>query len=373
MKIAIVHDFLTQEGGAEKVLRAILDAYPQAPLYTLFYDKDRVSPYYRSRNIKTSFLQHLPLGKRTYQWYLPLMPTATESLDLREFDIIISSTSAFTKGIITKPNTLHICYCHTPTRYLWTDTHEYIENLNYNWIIKKIIPLYLHKLRMWDLLAAKRVDYFLANSKTVQNRIQKYYQQTSEILFPPAETHKFSINNEKNSEKYYITGGRLVSYKRYDLAIKACNEMNIPLKIFGTGPELSNLKAIAGPKTEFLGFVSDKKRAELYSQAIAFIHPQEEDFGITAVESMASGRPVLAYNKGGATETVIDQKTGILFNEQSVESLAQAMKDLEKLQLSPQEIQKHAHQFSVESFQKQLTHIVNTQWELFQSRKNDKK
>jgi len=360
MKIALIHDHLTQEGGAEKVLQVLQDIYPQAPTYTLFYDAEKIKTF-KDKKIITSFLQKMPWALKKYQMYLPLMPTATESYNLIDYDMVISSCSAFAKGVITRSNTIHICYCHTPTRYLWSDTHRYVEELGYNRIIKKIIPLILTRLRQWDRLAADRVDYFLASSKNVAKRIEKYYGRTSIVIYPPVETDKFKISDKL--QNYFLIGGRLVAYKRYDLAIEAFNHLKIPLKIFGEGPERKNLEKMAKSNIEFLGKVNNEKLTELYSQAQAFIHPQIEDFGITAVESMASGRPVIAFAAGGALETVIEGKTGKLFDEQTWESLADAVIRMQKEKYNPQSIKLHAEKFRTDRFKKEITDFVNSHYQ----------
>ena len=356
MKIALIHDHLIQEGGAERVLQILQEIYPQAPTYTLLYDKEKLGQLFKNKVIKTSFLQNWPGALKHYQWFLPFMPIATESYDLMDYDVVISSCSAMAKGVITRSNTLHFCYCHTPTRYLWSDTHRYVEELKYNRIVKKIIPLTLNKLRSWDQLAAQRVDFFIANSKNVADRIKKYYRRESIIIHPPVDTGKFQIS--KKIEKYFLTGGRLVAYKRFDLAIQAFNRLGIPLKIFGTGPEERKLRELAKPNVEFLGKIKPDELSKIYSQAMAFIHPQIEDFGITAVESMASGRPVIAYASGGACETVVERKTGKFFDEQTWEALADAVVRFKAEDFNPIEIKNYAEQFSVERFKEEIKNFV---------------
>lgn len=360
MKIALVHDHLTQLGGAEQVLKVFQEIWPPAPTFTLFFDQKKLGQVFKNKDIKTSFLQNWPGAVKHYQWFLPLMPTATESYDLMEYDVVLSSCSAMAKGVITRSNTLHICYCHTPTRYLWSDTHRYVEELKYNRLIKKIVPYFLNHLRSWDQLAAQRVDIFVANSKNVSGRIKKYYRRDSIVIHPPVETDKLQI--AKNIDKYFLTGGRLVAYKRFDLAIQAFNRLDIPLKIFGEGPEEKKLKKIAKPNIEFLGLVDQKTLTDLYSQAIAFIHPQIEDFGITAVESMASGRPVIAYAAGGACETVVEGKTGKFFDEQTWEALADTVVRFKPENYNSAEIKQYAQQFSVDRFKKEITELVNSEW-----------
>lgn len=355
-KIALVHDHLTQEGGAEKVLRALHEVFPESPVFTLVYNKKKMNSDMKEKTIIPSFLQKLPLGIRKYQWFLMWMPAATENYDLADYDLVISSSSAFAKGVITKPGTKHICYCHTPTRYLWTDSQTYVENLKQNRFIKKILPIALSKLRLWDKIAADRVDIFIANSNTVKKRIEKYYNKESFVIFPPVETSKFYISD--TPKKYFLTGGRLVPYKRFDLTVTAFNRLNMPLKIFGTGPDYNRLKKMAKKNIEFLGNVSEEQKARLYADCKAFINPQEEDFGITAVEAMASGRPVLAFQSGGATDTVIEKQTGLFFIRQNWEDLAYKILHFDKFPFQPQQIKNHAKQFDTEIFKQKIKSLV---------------
>ena len=365
MKIALVHDYLSQDGGAERVLLALQNIWPDAPTYVWFYNKNNFEGTFENKDIRTSFIQKLPFGKTRYQWYLPFLPMATERHDLSEFDVVISSASSFAKGIITRPETLHICYCHTPTRYLWSDTHEYIENLRYNRFIKRVvIPPVIGRLRLWDQLSTTRVDHFIANSKTVRQRIWKYYRRESKVIHPPVDlTH---LKPTATIGDYFVTGGRLVPYKKFDLVIKVFNRLKLPLKIFGTGPELGHLKKTARPNIEFLGKITDKEKAELLARAQAFIHPQIEDFGITPIESMAAGRPVIAFARGGATETVIDGITGTLFHHQDWEELLNVVLHFDSATFDPETIRRHALQFGIEQFQEQIQQLVNDRYIEFQ-------
>ncbi len=356
MKIALVHDYLVQDGGAERVLHAFHKTWPDAPIYVLFHDKNKFSQF-KKAEIHQSFLHFLPFIKKRYRWVLPLMPIATEQYDLSNFDVVLSSTSAFAKGVITNPNTVHISYCHTPTRYLWTDTHDYIKNLKSNFLVKLLLPKLIHKLRIWDKQSADRVDYFIANSHTVQKRIKTFYQKESEVLYPSVICDDFYISEYVGD--YFVTGGRLVQYKRFDLVIQTFNRLGLPLKIFGVGPEIKKLKKMSKSNIEFLGRISDKEKAKILSKAQAFIHPQEEDFGITPIESMASGTPVIAYAKGGATETVIDKKTGILFDTQNWESLFDIILHFDRSTFSSQEIKAYANKFDNKKFSNAIQKFVN--------------
>lgn len=357
MKIALVHDHLAQDGGAERVLKAFLDIWPDAPTYVMVYDKETANDYFAKKDIRASFIQKMPAGLKRYQWYLPLMPTAVESYDLRGYDVVVSSSASFAKGVITDPGAIHISYCHSPTRYLWTDTHTYVDELGHvNKFIKKFIPPYLTYVRQWDRLAADRVDLFVANSKIVQQRIKKFYKRDSVLMYPPVESSRYQIQPEVGD--YFVTGGRMVPYKKIDLVVQAFNEIGRPLKVFGIGPELQRLKEMARPNIEFLGRVPDEQMGELYGKALAFINPQVEDFGITPIESMACGRPVIAFEQGGATETVIPGKTGIFFEEQVWEHLAEAVIRFNSEDFIPQEIRAHALTFDEHAFKSKMKQLV---------------
>lgn len=367
MKVALVHDHLAQDGGAERVLQALAEMFPEAPIYTLLYDKKVVDKNYKDRRIEASIIQRLPGGVKHYQWYMPFMPMAVEFFDLRGYDIVISDASAFAKGVITSSNTLHICYCHTPTRYLWDYTHQYINELRYNKYFKKIISLVLNYIRMWDKLAADRVDKFIANSKFIACRINKYYRRDSMVVYPPVDVDNFKISSQTGD--YYLIGGRLAPYKRVDIVIEAFNRLGLKLKIFGDGVDLPRLKKLAdgNDKIEFIGRVSDQEKAELYSKCLAFINPQEEDFGITAVEAMASGRPVIAYRAGGATETVIEKETGVFFNEQTAGSIIAAVSNFKADSFDPGKIKRYAEKFSVERFKKEMGEFIEKEWKNFKT------
>ncbi|MGI6374157.1 MAG: glycosyltransferase [Patescibacteria group bacterium] len=366
MKVALIHDHLAQDGGAEKVLQVFAGMFKEAPIYTLLYDKHKQDQYYQDRQIEVSVIQKLPGGVRHYQWYLPLMPLAVEFYDLSPYDLVLSDTSSFAKGVITKPETLHICYCHTPTRFLWSDAHQYLNELKYNKWLKKIISLALSRIRLWDRLAADRVDLFIANSKTVQARIKKYYRRESVVIYPPVETDKFEISYQADraaSEKYFLAGCRLAPYKRIDLIIEAFKELgpDYRLRIFGDGVDLKRLKKLARGREniEFLGRVTEEEKIKLFAQAEAFINPQEEDFGITVVESMAAGRPVIALAAGGALETVVAGKTGLFFTKQTAASLAEAIRGFKASDFDPVEIRAWAEKFSVANFTQQIRDFIN--------------
>jgi len=371
MKVALIHDHLAQDGGAEKVLKALSEIYPDAPIYTLLYNKKNIDKYYPGRHIEASIIQKLPGGVKHYQWYMPFMPMAIEFFDLRGFDVVISDTASFAKGVITGPETLHICYCHTPTRYLWSDTHQYINELRYNKFFKKIISMVLNYVRIWDKMAADRVDVFIANSKVVARRIKKYYQRDSVVIYPPTEIEKFYASDIVGD--YFLCGCRLVPYKRIDIVIEAFKKLSTPykLKIFGDGIDLPHLKKIANgaANIEFLGRVSDQERAKLFAECQAFINPQVEDFGITIMEAMASGRPVIALKQGGACESVVPGRNGEFFSRETAEDVVEAVKKFDASKFNSAEIRAYAEKFSGENFKQAIKYFVEKEYEEFNNNK----
>ncbi len=362
MKIALVHDYLAQDGGAEQVLRAFHEVYPDAPIFVLFHDQKKISEF-SDLDVRESFFRFLPFGKTKYQWYLPLMPIATERHNLHEFDVVLSSTSAFAKGVLTRPETLHISYCHTPTRYLWTDTHEYIADLKYSWFVKMLLPRLIHKMRLWDKMSVDRVDHFIANSRTVAQRIAKYYRKESDVIYPPVALPVWVP--KETSGDYFISGGRLVPYKRFDILVSAFNRSGLPLVIFGDGPELKRLKEAARSNITFVGRVSDEEKFLLLRNARAFIHPQVEDLGITPLESMAVGTPVLAYGVGGVTETVIPGVTGEFFMEQSWEAVFDMVLQFDPNKYDADVIRARAEQFATERFKQRIAQYVADRYDEF--------
>lgn len=364
MRVALLHDYLNQAGGAERVLLALTKLYPEAPIYTLVHDRKHLTGF-EDKNIKTSFLQKMPFAGSKIRWYLPLMPTAVEELNLSDYDVVISSSSALIKGAITHPQTLHICYCHTPTRYLWSETHSYSKEIKEGRLVKHFLPFVLNGLRTWDQLASQRVDHFIANSNFVKERIKNYYHRDSQVIYPPVDTENFYISKELGN--YYLIVGRLKPYKKADLVVKAFNKLNLPLKIIGTGEEEAKLRKMAKHNIEFLGPVSEEKKREYYSKCLAFINPQEEDWGITPVEAMASGRPVIAYKAGGVLETVKDGVTGKFFDEQSWEALIDTILKFKPLDYDPQLIKQHADQFNTRHFYDNMKNFVNDKWNNFKN------
>lgn len=380
-KIAIVHDFLTYFGGAEQVLMSLHNLYPEAPIYTLLYDKDKMKQYFPEAKIRVSFLNKLPrfLRKRK-KFLLPLMPTAVETFDLRDFDIVISSSSSFAKGIITKPKTTHISYCHTPTRFLWDWHLNYLKENKISGIKKVLILPILHYMRMWDKAASERVDYFIANSKNTAKRIKKFYGMKSEVIYPPCDVRdivesksqdlqkSFTQENGANingtmesSKSYFLIVSRLSPYKKIDIAVSAFNKLDLPLIIIGEGEDRKRLENMAEKNIKFLGFQSTEKLAEYYQNCQAFIFPGEDDFGITAVEAMSYGKPVLAFRRGGLKETVVEGETGEFFDDAISEILADGVRRLKNNyeKYNSVKIKNQANKFSREKFEHSIKKFVN--------------
>jgi len=356
-KIALVFDWMTNQGGAERVNLVLHKMFPDAPIFTSVYNSDKLKGFEQAK-IHTSFIQKLPFAKTKHQLYLGLMPYAYEQFDLSEFDIIISSSHSCAKGVITKSDSTHICYCHSPMRYAWDNWQQYIEEYKIPKLIKKIGKIKIHKIRMWDRLSADRVDHFIANSSTTQKRISKYYRRESKVIPPMINIKDFKTSNKEKT--YYLAVGRLIPYKKFDLIIETFNKNKLPLKIVGTGVSAEELKKKAKANIEFLGFTSEEKLKQLYSECEALIFPQLEDFGITPLEAMASSRPVIAFGKGGALDTIIDGKTGIYFPEQTAESLQTSIEKYQntKNKLKAEEIKAQAEKFDEKHFKKQIYEFI---------------
>jgi len=357
MKVALVHDYLNQMGGAERVVLALHEMFPDAPIYTSIYDPKRVDPAFQKMDIRTSFMQKLPFVTRHHQPYLPLYPFAMEQLDLRGYDLVLSSSSAFGKGVITKPETLHICYCHTPMRWCW-NYYEYVEREQIGKMARRVLPLFITGMRIWDQTSSMRVDHFIANSPVVAERIQKYYRRDAVVIPPPVEARRFSFDPSAQIEDYFLVVSRFMPYKRIDLAIRACNQLQLSLVIIGSGRDEKQLKSIAGPTIRFLGRLSDAKMQHYYAHCRALLLPGEEDFGITPLEAHASGRPVVAYGAGGALTSIIDGVTGAFFPEQTVESLVQILASFDERNYDPQIIRNHALEFDTPRFQRRILQFI---------------
>lgn len=362
MRVALVHEYMVQYGGAERVLEAFREIFPKAPVFTMLYDSKLTHEKFQDADIRTSFLQKVPFAKKYHRLFPALMPFAIEQFDLSYYDLVISDSASFAKGIITLPKTKHICYCHTPMRFAWDDCQSYTKESDYPSFIKRFVPFAMNYIRIWDEVAAKRVDHFIANSNFVASRIKKYYQQDSTVIYPPVDAHKMQnqANRNKKQPKYFLAFSRLLSYKNIEIAIDAFNQLGLPLKIVGVGPLMKKLKKKANINIEFLGFLQEEEKAEIYSNARAFIFPQEEDFGITAVEAMACGTPVIAYRGGGALETITERKSGLFFDEQTSQSLLKAIYQFisEEKRFDNIEIQKCALQFDKENFKINIKNFI---------------
>ncbi|QBD78448.1 glycosyltransferase family 4 protein [Ktedonosporobacter rubrisoli] len=357
MKVALVHDYLNQMGGAERVVMAFHEIFPDAPIYTSIYDPELVDPAFRRMDIRTSFMQKLPLVTRHHQPYLPFYPFAMEKLDLRGYDLVLSSSSAFGKGVITRPETLHICYCHTPMRWCW-NYEEYVEREQLGKVARSVLPFLMTGLRVWDQSSAMRVDHFIANSPVVAERIQKYYRREAVVIPPPVEADRFPFDPATQPEDYFLVLSRLIPYKRIDLAIEACNRLRLPLVVIGGGRDLERLRGMAGPTIRFLGHLSDEEVLYYFMHCRAFLFPGEEDFGITPLEAQAAGRPVIAYGSGGALASIVDGVTGVFFKEQTVESLMAVLSSFEEGAFDPQTIRNHALEFDKPRFRRRILQFI---------------
>lgn len=357
MKVAIVHYWLVNMRGGEKVLEALLSIYPDADIYTHVAEPEKLSTLLASRIKATTFIAKMPLAKKHYQKYLPLMPLAIEQLDLTSYDLVISSESGPAKGVIVAPEATHICYCHSPMRYIWDMQHEYIGGAS---LIKKLImaPL-LHYMRIWDVTTSARVSYFIANSHFVKARIWQYYRRDAKVIYPPVDSSDFDLVEKQ--EDYYLLVGQLVAYKRADLAINAFKENGKKLVVIGGGEQFKKLSQNLPSNITLLGKQPFEVLKEHYQHCKALIFPGVEDFGIVPLEAMACGRPVIAYAKGGALETVKDNMTGIYFQQQSVEALNKAIDKFENssVEFNPKAIREHALQFRQSRFIQEVANYID--------------
>lgn len=361
MKVALVHDFLVRLGGAERVLKVLADMYPKAPIFTLFYDEKKVGNVFPSERIQTSFLQNYPnFIKKRYRLLTHKFPRAMEEMDFEEYDLVISSSSAYAHGIVTPLATKHICYCHSPMRYAWDWTHEYRDENNLKGLKSLVYMPLIKYLREWDFVAADRPDVYISNSRNVQKRLKKYYKVNSDIIYPPVDTERFRIGKEHSG--YFLIISTLTPYKKIDLAVQMFNKIGRKLVIIGEGSHRNYLESIAGDNIDFLGFKDDETVKEYLQNCRAFIFPGEEDFGITPVEAMACGKPVLAFGKGGCTESVISGKTGEFFFEPTVESMEDGLARLlyNERFYRPHTIRRHSKNFSQEIFEKRIKRAIRS-------------
>jgi len=367
MKTAVIHEWLVTYAGSEQVCEQMLRTFPEADLFSLvdFLPED-LRGFIQHRPVHTSFLQRLPFARQHFRKYLPLMPLAIEQLNLDGYDLVLSSNHAVAKGVLTRADQLHISYIHTPIRYAWDLQQQYLQGagLTKGWGAIAASTI-LHYLRLWDLATASRVDHFLANSHFVARRIQKTYRRDATVIYPPVAVDRFRPSSER--EEFYLTVSRFVPYKRVDLTVAAFNQLGLPLVVIGDGPDMKRVRAIAGPTVKLLGRQPNAVVEDYLQRCKAFVFPAEEDFGITVVEAQAAGAPVIAYGRGGATETVIPGKTGILFAQQTVECLVEAIQyfetqtqcfDVEVLRL-------HAERFAPDRFQREFFQFVDQRWNEF--------
>lgn len=359
VKVAIVYDRVNKWGGAERVLLALNKIFPNAPLYTSVYNR-KSAVWADKFKIRHSFLQKFPRASSSHEFYAPLMPVAFESFSFHEYDIVISITSEAAKGIITTPKTKHICYCLTPTRYIWSGHDEYFKNHAFRLISKPVV----NYIKKWEKTAAHRPDFFVAISSEVQSRIQKFYNRSSSIIHPPLflsdKFFKAKAKPDKKGKGYFLIVSRLIPYKKIDLAIKACDKLSLQLKIVGTGSQEKKLKKVAGPTVEFLGNLTDQELSYYYENCKALLFPGFEDFGLVMAEAQAFGKPVVAFRGGGALDIVKEGKTGEFFDEQSVDSLVKVLKNFDSTRYNTLLCRKNSERFTYNEFEKKFKELIKT-------------
>lgn len=355
-RVAIVHYWLVSMRGGERVIERLLRMYPDADLFTHVYDPQRMSSTIRKANVTTSFINRLPFAQRFYQYYLPLMPMALEEFDLSGYDLVISSESGPAKGVITHPDSLHLCYCHSPMRYLWDHYHQYKSMANP--LARLAMPMMYHRLRQWDMTSSARVDRFVANSQFVRQRIAKSWRRDADVIHPPVETSLFTPSLELDD--FYLWVGQLVPYKRPDIAVDAFTANGLPLVVVGSGSMAKSLRARAGPNIKFVDRLNFNELRQAYARCKALVMTAEEDFGITPVEAMASGRPVLAYGRGGVLDSVIEEQTGIFFDQQTSVSLAAAVEQMERFlpHFNSLDAVRQARRFAPEEFDAKMAALT---------------
>lgn len=359
VNVAIIHYWLVGMRGGERVLEALCDMYPSADIFTHVVIPQAISEKLRQHRIKTSFISRLPRARYNYKSYLPLMPMALEQLDLRGYDLIISSESGPAKGIIPPPEAVHVCYCHTPMRYIWNMYAEYRASAGF--FTRACMPLFAHYLRGWDQTASARVDQFVANSRGVAARIRKYYRRSAVVVHPPVDVDSFKPVRRDDIGDFYLMVGELVAYKRPDLAVRAFNKARKRLVVIGGGSMLPTIRRLAGPTVEVLGPQPFERLAECYAKCRALIFPGEEDFGIVPVEAMASGRPVIAYGRGGVLDTVVDGVTGVLFEDQSEDGLLEAVARFEQIDFDSAAIRARAQAFGKARFMREMSAVIEAE------------
>jgi glycosyltransferase involved in cell wall biosynthesis len=358
-RVAIVHDYLNQWGGAERVLEELRAVWPDAPVFVSIYDRERMPAAYREWTIRTTFMQRLPGILRNHQPYLPLYPLAFARLDLRGYDLIVSSSSAFAKNIHPTPGALHVCYCHSPMRFAW-NAADYARREKLGSPVRAALGPLLRVIRRWDERGTRRVDHLIANSATVAERIGRYYGREAVVIHPPVRTDIPAAESEPDD--FFLVVTRLVPYKRLDIVVEAFNRLGLPLRIVGQGRDRAELERRAGPNIRFLGGVSDEEKNHLYARCRATIFPAEDDFGIAQVEAQSAGRPVIAFRAGGATETVRDGVTGVFFDAQTPEALMAAVGRLAEMRFDPATIRAHARTFDATVFRRNIAAYVDECW-----------
>jgi len=357
LKVALVHEFLITWGGSDLVVQKFHEIFPDAPIFTALFDKNQIGDRFKNAEIVTSFLQKLPFSIKKHRFFMPLFPMAFESFDMRDYDVVLSSHHCSAKSVITPAGTCHVCFVHSPMRYAWDFFPEYMAE--FGRLMQIPMRLLFHYMRMHDVAAASRVDYYIANSENVRKRIMKHYRRDSVVINSPVQASRFHIS--KSVGDYYLVVSRLVPYKRVDIAVEAFSRLkNEKLLVVGNGPEMNRLKKIAGTNVEFVGFAPDEQLAEYYSKCKAFLFPGEEDFGITPLEAMASGRPVVAYSAGGALETVSDGITGVFFDHQHPESLSKAISKFDPDSFDPEKIRAHAETFDESVYKRKIKEFVDS-------------
>lgn len=369
MKKALIHDWFSVNAGAEKCIASFTNIWDDFEVYSLIdflNNQDRMT-ILKGKSVHTSFIQKLPFAKKKYRNYLPLFPLAIEQHDLSKYDVILSSSHAVAKGVLTHSNQLHISYVHTPIRYAWDLYHQYLKESSLDKGLKGILAKYfLHKIRMWDSSTANRVDHYIANSHYIARRIKKVYGRDSTVIYPPVDVAKFELCTMK--EDFYLTASRMVPYKKIDLIVETFSKTDKKLFVIGSGPDMEKIKSLASDNIVFLGFASDDTLLEYMQKAKAFVFAAEEDFGIVPVEAQACGTPVICLGKGGTKETVVDEETGIYFPEQNVKSLLSAVEKFESMVFDANNIRTHALQFSKERFENEIEEFVQQKYNEFKSR-----
>jgi glycosyltransferase involved in cell wall biosynthesis len=366
-KIALVHDWLTGQRGGEKVLEVLAELYPEAPIYTLFHVKGSQVPEVERREIHTSFLQRMPLARKKYRSYLPLYPLAVELFDLQDYDLVISSSHCAAKGVIPRPDALHVSYIHSPIRYAWNQYWAYFAPEKLSLFSRVVIPPFLHYLRLWDESSAHRVDVFVANSKNTARRIGKYYRRPADVLHAPVDTDYFTPGEGKGKRSGFLIVSALVPYKRIDLAVEAFNRNGRDLLIVGCGPDEKALRRRAAANIRFAGALPPEELRTAYRRSEALILPGEEDFGIAALEAQACGTPVIAYGRGGALETVVRGRTGVLFPELRAAGLQSALDRFSRLKFDRRTVRTNALRFSKGVFRRRLAALISRKWSEFKA------